>query len=107
LSAIKKENVDVVLDKIEDLLVQSQKKIQTRVLNKFIQSLETVRPLKIYYGTQTGTKPPSFILFSNVLPRPHAANFIKNKLHDAFEFEIPIKLEFRARNNNDKTGKHR
>jgi GTP-binding protein len=97
LSALKKENVDAVLEKVEKLIGQSRKKITTRALNKFIQTVEMVKPLKIYYGTQVGVNPPSFVLFSNVEPRSHSANYIKNKLHETFDFEVPIKVEFRPR----------
>ena len=56
--------------------------------------------LKIYYVTQIGNKPPTFVFFVN---DPHCIHFsyeryIENQLRDSFDFAgTGIKLEFRER----------
>jgi GTP-binding protein len=52
------------------------------------------------YGAQTGTKPPSFVLFTNVATELHFSyeRFLRNQLREAFGFEgTPIKLTVRRR----------
>lgn len=97
ISALKKENLDALLDKVEDLKQQSGRRVSTRDLNKLIHGLEMVRPLKIYYGTQIGVNPPSFVCFGNIMPNQMYHNYMKNLLHKAFELEIPVKVQFRAK----------
>lgn len=97
MSAIKKDNIDKLLDKVEDLARQSQKRVPTKELNRMTHSLEIVRPLKVYYGAQVKTEPPSFIFFANIIPGKMHSNYIKNQIHKAFGFEIPIQLQFRSK----------
>jgi len=58
------------------------------------------RPIKFFYATQTGTRPPTFVLFctepSAILPS--YKRFLENQLRERFDFAgTPIKLRFRAR----------
>lgn len=56
--------------------------------------------LKLYYATQVGTRPPTFLVFVN---RPEAVHFsyqrfLQNRFKEAFGLkEIPVKMSFRAR----------
>lgn len=97
MSALKKQNIDDMLNKTEEVSEQSYRKLTTRALNKMIHSLEMVRPLKVYYGTQIGVKPPSFVMFGNIVPTQPYINYVKNRIYESFEFEIPIRLEFRSK----------
>ncbi len=56
--------------------------------------------LKIYYATQAGTAPPSFVFFVNDPQLLHFSyrRYLGNKLREAFGFEgSPLRLSFRRR----------
>ncbi|MCY4602093.1 MAG: ribosome biogenesis GTPase Der [Acidobacteria bacterium] len=58
------------------------------------------REVKIYYGTQVATRPPQFVVFTNVATRLHFSyeRFLKNRLRESFDFfGTPIRLKARAR----------
>jgi GTP-binding protein len=58
------------------------------------------RPLKFFYATQTGVRPPTFVLFCT---EPDAVQesyrrFLENQLRSRFDLEgAPIRLRLRAR----------
>jgi len=59
------------------------------------------RRLKVYYGTQAATAPPTFILFANSKDLFHYSylRFIENQVREAFGFEgTPIKFIVREKN---------
>ncbi len=56
--------------------------------------------LKIYYATQIGTAPPSFVFFVNEPELVHFSyrRYLENRLRDAFGFEgTPLRMSFRER----------
>jgi GTP-binding protein len=58
------------------------------------------REVRILYGAQTGVKPPSFVLFTNVATELHFSyeRYLVNKLRETFGFEgTPIRLSIRRR----------
>ncbi len=58
------------------------------------------RRLKVYYATQTGIKPPTFILFVNDASLIHFSygRYLENQLRASFDFEgTGIKMEYRER----------
>lgn len=58
------------------------------------------REVKIYYGTQVATRPPQFVVFTNIATRLHFSyeRFLKNRLRETFDFfGTPIRLRARAR----------
>ncbi|MBI4410899.1 MAG: ribosome biogenesis GTPase Der [Deltaproteobacteria bacterium] len=58
------------------------------------------RNIKIYYATQTGIKPPTFVVFSNEPGKIHFSyeRYLNNALREAFGFtEVPVKILFRKR----------
>jgi GTP-binding protein len=58
------------------------------------------RPLKFFYATQTGTTPPTFVLFCTE-PKAVAASyrrFLENQLRQRFDLAgTPVRLQLRAR----------
>ena len=56
--------------------------------------------VKIYYGTQVKTKPPTFLLFSNYpegIPKSFR-RFLENRLREKFGFnKVPIRIVFKKR----------
>jgi GTP-binding protein len=56
--------------------------------------------MKIYYTTQPGVKPPTFVFFVNDAEIMHFSylRYLENKLREAFGFEgTPLKLVVRGR----------
>jgi GTPase len=97
-----------MLDTAGRLLKAYQRKISTSALNQALQvivkahpaALNQGRPVKFYYGTQTGTRPPTFTLFVNT---PSAVSdgyrrYLIHQMRDSLGLEhTPIKLFLRAR----------
>ncbi|MBQ7466494.1 MAG: ribosome biogenesis GTPase Der, partial [Clostridia bacterium] len=73
MSALTGKRVDKLMPAVLEVFENANKKITTGQLNDIIQNAYLVTPpssksgrkLKIYYGTQTGTCPPTFTLFIN------------------------------------------
>ncbi len=73
ISAKTGQRVQTVFDKIKEVSEISRRRITTGVLNDVINDatdhlqppLQGTRRLKIYFGTQTGVQPPTFVLFVN------------------------------------------
>lgn len=93
ISALKKENIDRLLDKVEDLFRQSQGKVSTRLLNRVLEKLS----VKVYYGTQIKINPPTFLLFVNKIPSSQDVSYISNQLHEELGIEVPICIRFRGK----------
>ena len=84
------------------------KKISTSAMNQALQRivrahaapLSQGKPVKFYYGTQTGTRPPTFTLFVNTpqaVPESYQRYLIHQlREHLALEY-VPIRLVLRAR----------
>ena len=90
---------------------QSSMRISTGMLNDVINDATArVQPpsdkgkrLKIYYLTQTGIKPPSFVLFVNDKKLAHFSyiRYIENQLRNTFGFEgSAIKFVLREKDKN-------
>jgi GTP-binding protein len=85
-----------------------RRKVSTSALNQALQKIVRAhsaplfqgRSVKFYYGTQTGTRPPTFTLFVN---RPGAVGesyqrYLIHQLREQLGFETaPIRLHLRAR----------
>ena len=73
ISAKTGQRVEKLFDMINDVAEQNAKRIPTSTLNQVInEAIAIVQPptdkgkrLKIFYGTQVATKPPTFIIFVN------------------------------------------
>jgi GTP-binding protein len=58
------------------------------------------RPLKFFYATQTGVRPPTFVLFCTepTAVQTSYRRFLENRLREAFDLEgTPVRLRLRAR----------
>jgi GTP-binding protein len=83
-------------------------KVATSVLNQALQRIVKAHPaplyqgrsVKFYYGTQTGTRPPTFTFFVNIpgaVPQSYQ-RYLVNQLRQALGWDYaPIRLRFRAR----------
>ena len=107
-SALRKYNMDALLDQIAEVMAQMEVKVPTSLVNKILLDafdrnsppVVGVAPLKLYYCSMIGNGPPKFLLFVNQ-PAYCADNyliFLKNCLRQAFDFTgLPIVVELRAR----------
>lgn len=108
ISAKTGQRVDTLFDMIQEVLAQNTKRISTGVLNDVInEAIAMVQPpsdkgkrLKIYYATQAGVKPPTFVLFVNNAELAHYSyvRYLENQLRAKFGFEgTPVKFIIREK----------
>ena len=108
ISAKERKGLKELLKQIKELYQQYTKKVTTGKFNRVLRELMEVHQppvyknkiVKIYYGTQVKTKPPTFLLFSNYpegIPKSFR-RFLENRLREAFGFnKIPIRIVFKKR----------
>lgn len=108
ISAKTGQRVHKVLETVKMCYENYCKKIKTGVLNDIISRAVMMKEppvvgnkrLKIYYVTQIGSKPPTFVFFVNDPNCIHFSyeRYIENQLRDSFDFTgTGIKFEFRER----------
>jgi GTP-binding protein len=108
LSALTGESVNKLPGTIFDLYRQFSSRVATGALNKAVQEMVESKPppraghtsLKVYYATQAGTKPPTFVFFVN---RPDVVHFsyhrfLINRLKATLGLQkTPIRVIFKKR----------
>ncbi len=108
LSAKTGQRVDRLYEMINNAYEQSKMRITTGVLNDVLSDATArVQPpsdkgryLKIYYMTQIGIQPPTFVIFCNSVELFHFSyrRYLENCLRNVFGFQgTPIKLVIRER----------
>ena len=108
VSAETKQRVNRILDLINFAVEQNAMRIGTSVLNEIIRDAVQLNPppsdkgkrLKILYATQSGVKPPTFVLFVNDPELMHFSyeRFLENKIRENFGFEgTPIRFVVKKR----------
>ncbi len=112
ISASEGKGVHRVLEAIERVAAERRKRITTGQMNRFLEKVDFERAtvpmnkrLRIFYMTQAGVAPPTFILFTNRDVDLHFSyqRFLTNQIREAFGFEgSPIWFKVRARNAEDK-----
>ena len=108
ISALTGQRLDKLFDLV-DIVRQSQTlRIQTGVLNEIISEATIMvqppsdkgRRLKVFYATQIGVKPPTFVIFVNDKELMHFSyqRYLENKIREAFGFRgTPLKFFIRER----------
>jgi len=109
ISALTGKRVEEVLELLEYSVDQSTKRIKTGLLNEIITEAVQLREpptkkgkqLKIYYCSQVGVKPPTFVFFVNNPDLMHFAykRYLKNSIRENFGFigsPIVIKIKQRS-----------
>jgi GTPase len=111
LSAISGSGVAQLMAAVDKAAVASRKRVSTGELNRFFERvlLERQPPTRggksprIYYITQTGTHPPTFVTFCSS-PENVAESyrrFVINRIRSEFDFDAaPIRVNFRGRDRN-------
>ena len=109
ISALTGQRVDKLYEMIDIVRQNQTLRIPTGTLNEVLVNAIALndtpqdkgRRLKIYYCTQAGVEPPSFVLFVNNKQLFHFSylRYIENKFREAFSFiGTPIKFIIRERN---------
>lgn len=97
---------------VEKVARAGERRIPTAELNRWLE--ETVarhepamaqrghrkKPVKFQYATQTGIRPPTFVLFCTQPEsvQPSYTRFLENRLRESFDLDgTPVKLRLRAR----------
>ena len=108
ISAKTGQRVDKLFDMINDVAKQNAMRISTSVLNQVInEAIAIVQPptdkgrrLKIYYGTQASTKPPTFVIFVNNKELFHFSyqRYLVNQIRKEFGLEgTPVRIIVREK----------
>ena len=108
ISALTGQRTDRIFELINYVNDQSNMRITTGMLNNVLADAQTrVQPptdkgrrLKIYYMTQTGIKPPNFVIFCNSRELFHFSyqRYIENQIRSVFGLEgTPIRIVIRQK----------
>jgi len=108
VSAKTGQRIDRLLELIDYVNDQASFRVQTGLLNDVLnEAIAMVQPpsdkgkrLKIYYMTQVGIKPPSFVIFVNDAELMHFSylRYIQNTLRNNFGFEgTPIRFTIKEK----------
>ncbi len=89
LSAKKGMGVKQLFPLIKQCFDSASKRVTTGDLNRFVAKLRFEPAIKVFYITQAGLRPPTFVLFTD---RPNALHFsaerfLVNRLREAFGFK--------------------
>lgn len=108
LSAKNKSRINTLFPEIDLAYSSYNYRVSTSTLNEILQDAQIINPppdfnggrLKIYFGNQVSSCPPTFVLFVNSPTYMHFSyqRFLENRLRDCFEFTgSPIKIICRER----------
>ncbi|NLE69181.1 MAG: ribosome biogenesis GTPase Der [Clostridiales bacterium] len=112
ISALTGQRVQQVWDTVSLVYAQAGKRVSTGILNELMGEaqmalqppMEGGRRLKIFYATQQGVFPPTFILFVNDPTLMHFSyeRYLHNQLRKSFDFTgTPIRIFLRERGRED------
>ena len=112
ISAKTGQRVEKLFEVINNVANQNAKRVSTGMVNQVInEAIAIVQPptdkgkrLKIYYGTQVATKPPTFVIFVNKKELFHFSyeRYIINQLRKEFGLEgTPVKIIAREKTDKD------
>ena len=107
ISAEKGQRLPKLLTQIVEVATARRRRIGTAEINRFAGELDlgrvpipAHRPMRIYYLTQAGVAPPTFIAFTNRAGKLHFSveRFLENRIREKFDFTgTPIVIKSRAR----------
>ena len=108
LSAKTGQRVHTVWETVDQVWAQATKRVPTGILNDILADATSAlqppmtggRRLRIYYATQLGVCPPSFLLFVNDVELMHFAyeRYLENYFRKTFDFTgTPIRFSLREK----------
>jgi GTP-binding protein len=116
ISAATGHGIRKMLEAAARTLEAYDKKVTTAAVNQALQQIVNAhpaplwqdKPVKFYYGTQTGTRPPTFTFFVNhprAVPESYQ-RYLTHQLRASLELDFaPIKIFLRARRDEKKRRK--
>jgi GTP-binding protein len=108
LSALTGRGLAKLFPAIDRALAAARTELPTGELNRIFEHavarrsppVEGGRPFKVFYATQVGSEPPTFLLFTNrLLPKTHSyRRYLENRLREALALPgVPVRLVLRRR----------
>ena len=106
LSALTGAKVDRLFRAVADVYQAAGTRVDTGALNRFVRDRLTGptgqgrRAARLYYLTQVGVRPPTFVCFVNQpkLWKPNDRRHLENALRDEYRLVgTPVILKFRSR----------
>jgi GTP-binding protein len=108
ISALTGHRTGRLLEVIDRVATARQHRVPTSQFNAFLEEATSKHPpvskarreVRILYGLQASTAPPSFVVFTNVASELHFSyeRYLTNRIREAFGFEgTPIRLVVRKR----------
>ena len=112
LSALTKKRIHTLMPEILKVEANINREIKTSILNDVIMDAYQLnippsykgKRLKIYFSSQTGTKPPKFTLRVNNKGLVHFSyeRYLENKLRENFDLQgTPIVIQFKNRSGDE------
>lgn len=108
ISAKTGRGVNRVLPMIDQVFQSFNKRLSTSKVNRFLDAAIHAHsppqlhhhPVRLYYGTQSRVRPPSFVFFSNTpdgIPESYT-RYLQNRLREELKLVgTPIRVRFRSR----------
>jgi GTP-binding protein len=106
ISALRGQRVDKLFQAITEVAVARRQRITATELNKFMNEVDLGRatspggkPFRIFYLTQVGAAPPTFVAFTNRSGKFHFSfeRFLENRIRERFGFlGTPIVIKSRV-----------
>ena len=112
LSALTKKRIHTLMPEVIKVAENIKREIKTSIINNVILDAYQLnlppsykgKRLKIYFTSQTGTKPPKFTFRVNSKGLVHFSyeRYLENKIRENFDFTgTPITLQFKNRSGDD------
>ena len=112
LSALTGSRITTLMTAVNEVWENANRKVPTGILNDLISSafIGTAPPskngkkFKIYYTTQSGSVPPTFIMFVNdiTIVTDNYLRYLENYIRKSIDFSgTPIKIKLKAKNEED------
>src|SRR5271168_2281456 len=116
LSALTGERVEKLFTLIDKVAEARRRRISTGELNRWLANVDldrgttpSSRKVKIFYITQAGSAPPTFVLFTHQVKPLHFSyqRFLENRLRAAFDFiGTPIRFTQRLKKRESRRDEH-
>ena len=112
LSALTGKRTEKLMQAVEKVIENSNRKVSAGALNDVLQDAYTInsptykkgKKLRIFYSTQTGANPPTFVLFVNdiKLMSDNYLRYLENNIRKAFDFSgTPIQIKMKCKKEED------
>ena len=112
LSALTGKRTEKLMQAVESVIENSHREITAGSLNDVLQDAYAInapmikrgKKLKIFYATQTGVTPPTFVLFVNDinLMSDNYLRYLENNIRKAFDFSgTPIQIKMKCKKESD------